>query len=65
MRDGAKAQHIASTDECVKEIHPDWTAKQVADEVNLIRFEDGMSTDTPDGLPQLTGVSDGGEDEDE
>ena len=63
MWGGAKAQRVASTDECVKEIHPDWTAKQVSDEVNLIRFEDGMSTDTPDGLPQLTGAGDGGEDE--
>ena len=58
MWGGAKSQRVASTEECVREIHPDWTEKQVADEVNLIRFEDGMSTDTPEGLPQLTGIGD-------
>ena len=52
---GAKAQRVASTEECVRQIHPDWTEKQVNDEVNLIRFEDGMSTDNPDNLPDLTG----------
>lgn len=52
---GAKAQRVASTEECVRQIHPDWTEKQVNDEVNLIRFEDGMSTDNPDNLPELTG----------
>ena len=53
---GAKAQGVASTDEAVRQIHPDWTAKQVQDEVNIIRFELGVSTDSPDNLPSLTGV---------
>ena len=57
MWGGAKSQRVASTEACVREIHPDWTEKQIADEVNLIRFEDGMSTDTPEGLPNLTGTS--------
>ena len=52
---GAKAARVASTDECVRQIHPDWTQKQVNDEVNLIRFEDGMSLDNPSNLPKLTG----------
>lgn len=52
---GAKAQRVASTEECVRQIHPDWTKKQVNDEVNLIRFEDGMSVDNPSSLPELTG----------
>lgn len=52
---GAKAQRVASTEECVQQIHPDWTKKQVNDEVNLIRFEDGMSLDNPSNLPELTG----------
>ena len=55
---GAKSQHVASTEECVKQLHPDWTAKQVQDEVNLIRFEEGMSTDNPLTLPTLTGEDD-------
>lgn len=57
---GAKAQRVASTEECIRQIHPDWTKKQVNDEANLIRFEDGMSVDNPSNLPELTG-----EDEDE
>lgn len=51
----AKSSRVASTDECVRQIHPDWTTKQVNDEVNLIRFEDGMSLDNPANLPDLTG----------
>lgn len=51
----AKSSRVASTDECVRQIHPDWTTKQVNDEVNLIRFEDGMSLDNPANLPNLTG----------
>ena len=52
---GAKTARVASTEECVRQIHPDWTEKQVNDEVNLIRFEDGMSVDNPSNLPELTG----------
>ena len=59
---GAKTQRVASTEECVRQIHPDWTKKQINDEVNLIRFEDGMSIDNPNNLPELTG-DDGGEED--
>ena len=52
---GAKTARVASTDEAVRQIHPDWTEKQVQDEVNIIRFEDGVSMDNPDNLPRLTG----------
>jgi len=51
----AKTQRIASTEECIRKIHPDWTEKQVQDEVNIIRYEDGVSLDNPDNLPDLTG----------
>ena len=51
----AKGNKVASTETCIREIHPDWTDKQVADEVNIIRFEDGVSLDNPDNLPNLTG----------
>ena len=54
---GAKMQRIASTDEAVRQIHPEWTEKQVQDEVNIIRFEDGVSVDNPNNLPALSGVS--------
>lgn len=54
----AKSSRVASTNECVRQIHPDWTDKQVDDEVNLIRFEDGMSLDNPANLPELTGKDD-------
>ena len=33
--------------EAVKKIHPDWD-ERIEDEVNLIRYEQGMSLDTPD-----------------
>lgn len=62
---GAKMQRVATTETCVREIHPDWTDKQVMDEVNGLRFEDGMSVDTPDGLPQLTGIAEESDDETE
>lgn len=51
----AKGNKVASTETCIREIHPDWTDKQVMDEVNIIRFEDGVSLDNPDNLPKLTG----------
>ncbi len=55
----AKAQHVASTQECVERLHPDWTSEQRQNEINLIRFEEGMSVDNPNSLPELTG--EGGE----
>lgn len=55
----AKTLRVSSTKEAVKNIHPDWNDKEITDEVDLIRFEDGVSNDNPDNLPQLTGESDG------
>ncbi len=57
----AKMQRVATTREAVKQIHPDWNDKEVENEVNLIRFEDGISVDNPDNLPHLDGSE--GEDE--
>lgn len=54
----AKSQGIASTVECERQLHPDWTEKQIQDEVNQIRFENGMSVDNPLSLPYLTGEND-------
>ncbi len=59
----AKAQRVASTKEAIKNIHPDWTSDKVDEEVNLIRFEEGMSLDNPNNLPELTGVIEEGEDD--
>lgn len=47
---------ITSTETALKEIHPDWTPEQILEEVNRIRYERGMAIDTPDSLPQLTGI---------
>lgn len=49
----AKTQSVASTYEAVRRIHPDWDEELVNQEVNLIRFEQGMSLDNPDNLPGL------------
>ena len=53
---GAKSARVASTETCVREIHPSWTEKQVQEEVNRIRYEDGMAPDDPTALPDLTGT---------
>ena len=53
---GAKSSGIASTHEAVSQIHPDWEEDEINDEVNLIRFEQGMSLDNPSNLPELTGA---------
>jgi len=47
---------VASTETAIKEIHPDWTDEQVMEEVNRIRYEKGVALDTPDALPELTGI---------
>lgn len=52
----AKSQGISSTQNAVRELHKDWTEKQILDETNTIMFEHGMNADTPNGLPELTGV---------
>jgi len=63
----AKGQNVASTYEAVRRIHPEWDEEQVNDEVNLIRFENGMSLDNPNNLPDLdkmTQSEDDNEDDD-
>lgn len=52
----AKSQGISSTQNAVRELHKTWSEKQILDEVNVILFENGMATDTPNGLPELTGI---------
>ena len=61
----AKSQGISSTQNAVRELHKDWTEKQILDETNTIAFEQGMATDTPNGLPELTGVDMGDDENDE
>lgn len=53
----ARSASLSSIYNGVKEIHPDWSETQIMDEVNLIRFEQGMSFDNPNNLPELTGIS--------
>jgi len=48
---------VASTETAIRYIHPDWSETQIMDEVNRIRFEEGMSFDNPNNLPELTGIS--------
>lgn len=62
----AKSQGISSTQNAVRELHKSWSEKQILDETNVILFENGMATDTPNGLPNLTGIeTDEGDDTDE
>lgn len=62
----AKSQGISSTQNAVRELHKSWSEKQILDETNVILFENGMATDTPNGLPDLTGIeTDEGDDTDE
>jgi hypothetical protein len=44
----AKMQRVASTREAITNIHPNWSKAQIEEEVNLIRYEEGMSLDTPE-----------------
>lgn len=62
---GAKSSGIASTHEAVSQIHPDWEEAEINEEVNLIRFEQGMSLDNPSNLPELTGTEPEPEKDDE
>ena len=52
----AKTQRVASTEEAIREIHPDWSETQIENEVNIIRYENGIEADTPESLPELTGI---------
>ena len=49
----AKQQRVASTREAVKNCHPEWSDDQVEDELNLIRYEEGVTAETPTNLPSL------------
>lgn len=59
----AKQAGVASTRHALKEIHPDWSEQKIEEELNLIRFELGMSLDNPMNLPNLTGLEKNEEDE--
>jgi hypothetical protein len=61
----AKQTGVASIEEAVKNIHDDWEDVDIDKEVNLIRFENGMSLDNPNNLPNLTGTEDDTEEENE
>ena len=54
----AKTSGVCSDETAVRKIHPDWTESDIQNEVNRIRFENGMSTDNPNNLPDLTGIED-------
>lgn len=47
---GAKTSGVSSTKEAVRNIHPDWDDERIDEEVNLIRYKQGMSLDTPELL---------------
>lgn len=57
----AKQAGLASIDTCVRELHPDWTEEQIMNEINLIKYEQGLDLDNPNNLPELTGVDDDNE----
>jgi hypothetical protein len=49
----AKQQRVASTREAIKNCHPEWSDSQIEDELNLIRYEEGVTAETPTNLPSL------------
>lgn len=54
---GAKTSKVASTYTAVRQIWgDDWTEEQILEEVNRIKFEEGMSLDNPMNLPDLDGL---------
>lgn len=55
---------VSSTLNALRNIHPDWSETQLMDELNAIRFEEGMAFDNPSGLPELTGIDTEMDDED-
>lgn len=46
----AKNQGIVSLEECVKNLHPEWDEESLTQEINRIKFEQGISDDNPDSL---------------
>lgn len=51
------AAGVISTETALKALHPDWNDQQILEEVNRIRYERGMALDTPESLPELTGIT--------
>lgn len=61
---GAKEKGVASQYTAITQIWDgDWDEAQITEEVNRIRFEQGMSLDNPMNLPELTGLSNDDEDD--
>ena len=58
-----------STEIKIQTLHPDWTRKQIAEEVDRVKAENGLSMPEPDmmlgDLENPSGGNDGGEDGDE
>lgn len=46
----AKQMGVASLEETVEEIHPDWTKEEIRHEIDLIKFENGLSDQNPNLL---------------
>ena len=49
----AKQMGVASTETAIDKIHKDWSDESKAEEVNRIKFEQGVSVDNPLNLPDL------------
>lgn len=60
----AKSMGVASIHEAVRKIHPDWEDTDIEEEVNLIRYENGMAADDPSLLPELDGKTETNETDD-
>ncbi len=54
----AKIGGVSSIKTAVKSIHKQWTEDEIDEEVNIIRYENGMASDDPSTLPELTGTED-------
>ena len=60
----AKLKGVASLDTSVREIwSKDWDEAQIQEEINRIKFEQGMALDNPMNLPGLTGLETDDEDD--
>lgn len=46
----ARQMGVASLEETVEEIHPDWSKEEIRQEINLIKFENGLSDQNPNLL---------------
>lgn len=59
----AKQMGVASTETAIDKIHKDWSDESKAEEVNRIKFEQGVSVDNPLNLPDLEHYNDTDDDE--